>query len=324
METWVSLAGAGVMAAGDIDSIRFEFSEGFTLALKALVAVFLFGVALESKVSDFRAVLRRPWLIALGLAVQFALIPALTLLLLPLLDVPASVALGMIFIVCCPAGNLSNLLTHRARGDVALSVSMTTASNALALAATPLAFAFWGGLHESTSKLMRDVEISPWDIALEVGLLIGLPFAIGMAVGARFPELAARARRPVEIGTLALLGAIVVLGVASRFGDLVTMLAAVFVAVVAQNLLSLTVGYAVSRLCRLEPAAVRAFTLEMGIRNTALGLVMVLAFFEGLGGAAAVVAIWGAWDALTGLLLSGWWRRRTALEPVPADAGAVA
>src|SRR5689334_7897199 len=114
--------------ATDIDDLRLEIGDGFQLGVKAIVALFLFGIALDTDLSDFRDVVRRPWVIAIGLVAQYVVMPALTVLLTLTLDVRGSVAIGMILVVCCPAGNLSNILTHRARGDVDLLVSMTAVS----------------------------------------------------------------------------------------------------------------------------------------------------------------------------------------------------
>lgn len=296
----------------DIDSVRLELGGGIHIAIKVLIAIFLFGVALDTRISDLAEVVRRPWPVAACLLAQYVLVPASTLLLLAALDLQASVALGMLFVVCCPSGNLSNLLTHRAHGDVTLSVSLTTVSNAVAIVATPAAFAFWGGLHPDVADLLRDIHLDPGDMAVEIGLLIAAPFAGGALVAHRWPGFARQARRPVETGTLVLLMLLIVGALAGRAGLFVATIGAIAVGVVVQNLFSLLLGYGAGRAGRQPPARVRAMTFELGIRNTGLALVLVLAYFDGLGGAVVVVAFWGLWDVLTGLVLSTWWKHRGA------------
>ncbi|WP_232681885.1 bile acid:sodium symporter family protein, partial [Nocardioides sp. R-C-SC26] len=110
-----------------------------------MIGAILFGVAPDTKIADFAAALRRPGVIAIGVLAQFIALPAVTFGLTLLLDVRGSVALGMILVACCPPGNVSNVPTHRAGGDVALSVSMTAVSNLLAIFLMPLNVAFWGG-----------------------------------------------------------------------------------------------------------------------------------------------------------------------------------
>jgi len=243
-----------MVLAGDIDRLQVDLSDGFQLATKIVIAVFLFGVALDVRPADFRDVVRRPLAIGAGLLAQYAVMPVLTLLLTLALDVRGSVAIGMILVVCCPAGNLSNILTHRARGDVALSISLTTASNGVAIVLTPVAVAFWCGLNPAADDLMRDVAIDAWGMVAEVALLIGLPFALGLLVAWRLPRFSARARRYVEPGALVLLLLIVVGGLAGQFAAFRGYVGAVALAIVLQNALSLGVGYGTGR----APAAPRA------------------------------------------------------------------
>ncbi|WP_036570195.1 bile acid:sodium symporter family protein [Nocardioides sp. URHA0032] len=296
----------------DIDQLQVDLGDGFQLATKVVIAVFLFGVALDVRPSDLRDVVRRPRAIGAGLLAQYLLMPVLTVLLTLALDVRGSVAIGMILVVCCPAGNLSNILTHRAGGDVALSISLTTASNVVAIVLTPAAVAFWCGLNPAADDLLNDVSINAWGMAAEVALLIGLPFAAGLLAAWRFPGFSARARRFVEPGALVLLLLIVVGGLAGQFAAFRTYVGAVALAIVLQNAISLLAGYGTGRGLRLAVPGVRAMTFELGVRNTGLALVLALGFFGDLGGVAFVAALWGLWDVTTGLVLSSWWRRATA------------
>lgn len=221
-------------------------------------------MALDTRLEDFRDVVRRPLVVGAGLVAQYLVMPALTVLLTLALDVRGSVAIGMILVVCCPAGNLSNILTHRARGDVALSISMTAASNVLAVLVTPIAVAFWCGLNPAADDLLRDVSIDTWDMVTEVAVLIGLPFAAGLLVAWRFPDFAARARRFVEPAALVLLLLIIVGGLAGQFAIFVDYVGVVALAIVVQNALSLAVGYGTGRGLRLPAPGVRAMTFEPG------------------------------------------------------------
>lgn len=303
-----------VTAASNVDDLDVSIPDGLALGTKILIAAFLFAVALEVRASDLREVTRRPGVFAVGLATQFVVIPALSVALIAALDVQPSVALGLLLVVCCPAGNLSNILTYRARGDLALSVSLTTLSNASAVVVTPVALAFWGSLSPQVAEILAEVDLSPTDLLLDVGLLIVLPFAAGMVVARRYPSVARRARRFVEPAILVLLTLLIAGGLAGNASTVVDHIRAIGLAVVLQNLLSLVVGYGAAAACRLSTASRRAMTLEMGIRNTGLGLVLALTFFPSTGGVAVTVALWGLWDLVTGVSLSTWWRRRT-----PAD-----
>ena len=146
----------------------------------------------------------------------------------------------------------------------------------------------------------------------EVLLLIVTPFALGILLARTRPTLAARIRPAVEPTVLVMLLLIVVGGLASNLRVGAPYLLDVGPAVVAQNALSLLVGAGVAVLCRVPARARRAITLETGVRNTALALVLALAFFPEYGGVALVCGLWGVWDVATGFALAAWWRRRDA------------
>ena len=140
-----------------VDEVRLNFNPASLIALNAVLGFLMFGIALDTRVADFKRVARMPVAMAVGIAAQFIVLPAVTFGLTLLLNPAPSIALGMILVACCPPGNISNILTHRAGGNVALSVSMTAISNALSIVVMPLNFAFWGGgCTRALSALLQD------------------------------------------------------------------------------------------------------------------------------------------------------------------------
>jgi bile acid:Na+ symporter, BASS family len=148
----------------------------------------MFGVALDVRVSDLRDVLRRPKAPLIGIGAQFLLLPAGTFLLTRLLDPAPSIALGMILVACCPGGNVSNIITHLAKGNTGLSIGMTGVSTLAAAVLTPLNFAFWGSLHPDTDQLLRSVAVSPVELAITIGLLLAVPVTAGVTSGPTGPS----------------------------------------------------------------------------------------------------------------------------------------
>jgi bile acid:Na+ symporter, BASS family len=246
------------------------------------------------------------------------LLPAITFLLTLALDVRGSVALGMILVACCPPGNVSNILTHRAGGDVALSVSMTAVSNLLAIFLLPLNVAFWGGLHPTGSKLLESVELPPSQMLVEVGLVIGVPFALGLTLARLSPRFATAAHRVVGPVSFIGLAVIIVLGIAKNWDVFVHYIGIVLVVVFLHDALALLLGWSIARATRLPLPSTKAMTFEVGVRNAGLGLLLVFTYFDGLGGMALVAAWWGIWDIIAGLALAVAWRRTTNRERVPA------
>jgi BASS family bile acid:Na+ symporter len=303
--------------ATDVDDIRIVFNESSLTTLKIVIGLILFGIALDTDIEDFRAAARRPGTIAIGVAAQFLLLPAITFVLTLALGLRGSVALGLILVACCPPGNVSNILTHRAGGDVALSVSMTAVSNLLAIVLMPLNMAFWGSLHPTGSKLLERIELSPVDMLVEVGVVIGVPFVLGVTLARVLPRFAAGAHKVVGPVSFIGLAAIIVFGVTKNWDIFVNYIGVVLIAVFLHDALALLLGYLIGRGTRLPLASTQAMTFEVGIRNAGLGLLLVFTYFDGLGGMALVAAWWGIWDIIAGLAVATAWRRRsTAGEPL--------
>lgn len=294
----------------EMDAVRLNFNPQSLWALNAIIGLIMFGVALELKPRDFKAVLVMPKPVLIGLAAQFVLLPACTWLLVLAIRPAPSVALGMMLVAACPGGNVSNFLTHYARGNTALSVSMTAVSTAVAIVMTPLNLALWAGMYEPTAAILRAVSLDPLDMLVAVALLLGVPMAAGMAIGYRFPALVARVHRPVRAASLAIFGLFVVGALAANWRHFVDWVGFVVFAVFLHNAVAIASGWAAARAAGLPERDRRAVAIEVGIQNSALGLILIFNFFGGLGGMAIVTAWWGIWHLIAGLTVATWWSRR--------------
>lgn len=293
-----------------IDQVQLSFNPQTLTLLNAVLGLVMFGVALELKVDDFRAAFKTPRALALGLLGHHVLFPAMTYVLIWVLNPIPSIALGMILVSSCPAGHISNFLVHLSRGNTALSVSVSALSTAVALVMTPLNFAFWGNLHPVTSGLMRQVAMSPWEMLEVIVLLLGVPLVAGMWVARRYPGFAVRIRKPMKILSMLVLVGFIVGALAANFRHFLDYIQFVLLVVFIHNLLALATGYGLSAALRLPERDRRAITFEMGIQNSGLGLILIFNFFNGLGGMAIVTAWWGIWHIVAGLTLATYWKRR--------------
>lgn len=293
-----------------IDQVQLSFNPQTLTLLNTALGLVMFGVALELKVDDFKAALRTPKALALGLLGHHLLFPAMTYVLVWILNPIPSIALGMILVSSCPAGHISNFLVHYARGNTALSVSVSALSTAVALVMTPLNFAFWGNLHPVTSGLMKQVAMSPWEMLEVVVLLLGVPLVLGMWVARRFPAFAQRIRKPMKFLSLLVLVGFIVGALAANFKHFLAYIQLVVLVVFIHNLLALVTGYSLAAALRLPERDRRAITFEMGIQNSGLGLILIFNFFNGLGGMAIVTAWWGIWHIVAGMTLATWWKNR--------------
>ena len=299
----------------EMDLVRLNFNPQSLWALNFIIGLVMFGVALDLKVSDFKAVLVTPKPVLIGLAGQFVLLPAFTFLLVLAIKPAPSIALGMMLVAACPGGNISNFLTHYARGNTALSITMTAISTAVAIFMTPLNLSLWGGLNPDTAKILRIVALDPLDMLLAVFLLLGLPMAVGMWVGHRFPNFVDKAHKPVKIFSLVVFGLFVIGALAANWRYFLDFVGFVVFAVFLHNGLALLTGYFAARFAGLPERDRRAVSIEVGIQNSALGLILIFNFFDGLGGMAIVTAWWGIWHIISGLTVATLWSRR---KPAPA------
>ena len=299
----------------EMDLVRLNFNPQSLWALNFIIGLVMFGVALDLKVADFKAVLTMPKPVVIGLAGQFLLLPAFTFLLVLAIRPSPSVALGMMLVAACPGGNISNFLAHYARGNTALSITMTAISTAVAIVMTPLNLSLWGGLNPETAKILRIVALDPLDMLLAVFLLLGLPMAVGMWVGHSFPNFVDKAHKPVKIFSLVVFGLFVIGALAANWRYFLDFVGFVVFAVFLHNGLALLTGYFAARFAGLPERDRRAVSIEVGIQNSALGLILIFNFFDGLGGMAIVTAWWGIWHIISGLTVATLWSRR---EPDPA------
>ncbi len=294
----------------EIDQVRLHFSPASLQLMNAILGLIVFGVALGMKVSDFTKVFRRPKAALIGLTTQFLIFPALTFCIAQILNPAPSIAMGMILIASCPGGNISNFMTQYARGNAALSVSMSGISTAAATIMTPLNMAFWGGLYLRKHELLKEFTLDFWDMAMIIFTLLIIPTIVGLWVTARFPDTAARLKKPMQYFSIIFFAVFVVIATASNWDYFLEYYYIFFSIVILHNLLSLISGYSLASLFRLPEADRRAITIEVGIQNSGLGLIIIFNEFDGLGGMAIVAAAWGIQHIVAGLTLSSYWRRR--------------
>ncbi|MBP7670162.1 MAG: bile acid:sodium symporter family protein [Ferrovibrio sp.] len=293
-----------------MDEVVLRIDSTGQTVLGVVLALIMFGVALDLRLSDFAAVLKKPFAPVLGMLAQVLLLPAASWALTMLLKPHPSIALGMIIVGACPGGNLSNLITHLGRGNTALSVCVTGLSSVLAVISTPLNILFWAGLNPETAALLRQVNIEPVPFLLSTAAVLGLPMAAGMLIAHHLPALAARLRKPFQAGSFLFL--ILFIGAAAIANGkyFLGFIGIILPLVAVHNALALSVGYGTAKLAGLNVPDTRAITIEVGMQNSGLGLALILNHFDAIGGAALIAAGWGVWHIVSGWTLASIWRRQ--------------
>ena len=267
-------------------------------AIIGLLGVVMFGMGLTLTPGDFLEVARRPRDVALGVAAQYTLMPLIAFVLTLIVPLPAEVAAGVVLVGCCPGGTASNVMTYLARGDVALSVTLTTASTLLAPIATPALV--W--------LLAR--QYLPVDAAamfVSIAQIVLLPIALGVAAKAFLPRLTARLVPVLPLLSVAAIVVIIAAIVAVNQPKLAQSGLLIVAVVAAHNGLGLLLGYAAGRAAGMDVAQRRTVAIEVGMQNSGLGAALALAHFSPL--AAVPGAVFSIWHNLTGTLLVSVWRR---------------
>jgi bile acid:Na+ symporter, BASS family len=291
-----------------LDSIRLNFSQNDLLLLNLALALIMYGVALDLKWEDFRYLVKNPKGFILGIFSQFLLLPFLTWVLISIIQPPPSVALGMFLVAACPGGNVSNFLTSLAKGNTALSVSLTAFSSVLSIFSTPLNFALWAGFYEPSSLLLREISLDITDVFFTVAIILGVPLILGILTRQKLPNFAAKASKVLKPISILIFACFVGLAFAGNFDIFIHYIGMIFFWVLAHNFIALSAGFLTGRISGLPLADVKTLTIETGIQNSGLGLVLIFTYFEGLGGMAIITALWGIWHLISGMTIASIWK----------------
>ena len=328
-----------------LDPLDPNLGAGEMTLVNIILALVMFGVALGIKLDTFKDVFRYPKSIIVGIGLQWVALPLVTLCVALALNsfITPMVALGMILVASCPGGNISNFMSSYAKGNIELSVSMTAVTTAFAPLITPLNFWLYGTLYCNIVSINNDIPtlVIPFgDMFEQIMLLLGIPIVAGIAFAHYFPKVTQKLLKPSQILSIILFMGMVVVSftkvVSSLEGyDTVTchlcdntiahsvtlgdvalaIIMAVFV-VIIHNMCALGTGYGGGTLFRLPKADRRSMTIEVGIQNSGLGLILLFndrifdpTIWDNNGGMVFITALWGVWHIISGLITSSIFRR---------------
>ena len=313
----------------EIDALNVTMNGGSTL-LNCVLALVMFGVALGIKPKTFVDIVKNPKSIITGIVCQLVLLPALTLVLIMVMGnlISPMFALGMILVAACPGGNISNFITSLSRGNSELSVSLTAFNTAICVFSTPLNFAFWGGLYIKFAGThyigdLPELVIPLGDIFQSIFIIMGIPLVLGILCGQYLPKVANVLKKPLQYLSIIVFIAMVVIIFTGNLDVFMKVIKYIFLVVLLHNLLALGIGYGTSTLLKLPYKDRRTLTIETGIQNSGLGLVLLLnphifpdsGAWANNGGMLVITAWWGVWHIISGLTLAFLWRWRGRKEP---------
>jgi BASS family bile acid:Na+ symporter len=275
------------------------------------LAVIMASLGLSLTLADFRRVLVFPRGVAIGLTNLVLVAPLLAFTMAELFGLPAELAVGLVLLGASPGGTMANLLTHLARGDTALSVTMTAISSFAAVITVPLYLglaASWFGAGEIGDVAMTGVVI-------RVFLITIVPISIGMAVRARWPERVEAAYDDVRKLSLGLFALVVIGAVVAEHELVIDNAAEVAGAAFALNVAAMTISFAVAKLARLDDRQATAIALELGVHNASLAIAVGASLVAAL---TIPAAVYSTFMFVTGVGFAHVMYRRNRAAIVPA------
>ena len=307
--------------AAAIDQIQVTLNAGGMNTINIVLAFVMYGVSLGIKPGIFVDVFKKPKSVILGATCQFVLLPAFTCLLAILISrwISPMMGLGMILVASCPGGNISNFMSSLAKANVELSVSLTAISTALAVVMTPFNFWLWGNAYLHFAAVHADIPtlaIPLMDVFRTIFILLGIPLAAGILTARYLPKVADFLKKPLQYISIAFFIAMVILSFAGNMDAFLKCIKYIFLIVLVHNLVALSIGYNVAAIFRLPEADKRTLTIETGIQNSGLGLVLLLgtplfANFPPHGGMLVITAWWGIWHIVSGLATAFYFNRKS-------------
>lgn len=264
--------------------------------IKPMLGAIMFGMGMTLAPADFTRVARRPKPVFVGVALQFLVMPAVGFAIAWALGLDPELAAGIVLVGACPGGTASNVIVYLARGDVALSVTMTAVSTLLAPLLTPVLAGWLAG---------RWMAVSPIALFLSIVKIVLLPVVTGVVFNCFAPEIVRRARPVLPVFSCVLIAIIIAAVVAANRGRLSAAGATTITAVVLHNLAGLGLGWLGALALGLDRERKKAICVEVGMQNSGLAAALATAHLSPL--AALPAALFSVWHNISGALLVSIW-----------------
>ncbi|WP_436407010.1 bile acid:sodium symporter family protein [Corynebacterium kefirresidentii] len=282
-----------VIIGGVIGYFAPNTAASFAPQVTPLLGIVMFGMGLTLKPVDFALVARRPLPVLIGVVAQFVIMPMVALAVVAIMDLPEAVAAGVILVGCAPGGTSSNVVSYLARGDVALSVTMTSISTLLAPVFTPLLTLWLAGEY---------MPVSASSMAWSIVKVVLIPVVAGILIGMLAPRVVARINSALPWFSVAAISAIVCIVVGGAHDTIASAGALVFAAVIIHNGCGYGLGYLAGLITKQPVAARRTMAVEVGMQNSGLATSLASTYMNPL--AALPGAVFSVWHNLSGAVLA--------------------
>lgn len=269
--------------------------------ITAGLGIIMLGMGLTLTLEDFREVAKRPGAVFAGFALQYTLMPLIGWTLAALFRLPPPLAAGLILVACCPGGTASNVVTFLARADLPLSVTLTACSTLMAVIMTPALTLIFAGSR---------VDVSFWGLMSSTFQVVILPIAAGTAMNRFLPGLTRKILPAAPLAAVIFITLIVASIVGAGNDEIIEAGFQLLGAVFSLHALGFLFGYIAGRLLLKDEVTARTISIEVGMQNSGLGVVLARAnFADPL--TAIPSALSSVWHSLIGSFLAAVWRARS-------------
>lgn len=267
-----------------------------------LLMIVMFGMGLTLKLEDFKLVFTRPKDILIGCVAQFTVMPLLAFALGKIFGLDAALLAGVILVGTCPGGTSSNVITYLSKGDVALSVGMTSVNTLLAPLLTPAI----------TYLLLRTtVTVDPISMFLSIIKVVIIPIALGFVINKLFGKVTQKLVKVLPTISVIAICLIVAAVVSHNSEKIMTTGLVVFAVVILHNLLGYACGFGIGRLLHMSVPKTKAISIEIGMQNSGLATSLAGTAFPDLAMATVPGAIFSVWHNISGAILANIYNRWT-------------
>lgn len=268
-----------------------------------LLGVVMFGMGLTLKAVDFKIIFTKPLPVVIGVCAQFIIMPLVAFVIAKLLNLPAELAAGLVLLGCVPGGTASNVMVYLAKGNVPLSIAMTSVSTLLAPIMTPLLLLLLAG---------QWMPVDAVAMFMSIVQVIIVPIVLGLAIKKFFPVAVEKSLTVLPLISVAAIITIVAAVVSGNASTIATSGLLIFTAVMLHNGFGLLLGYLAGKALGQGEVNRRAIAIEVGMQNSGLGVALATAHFGPLAALPSVLA--AAWHNISGPILATYWSKKPVVE----------
>lgn len=265
-----------------------------------LLGIVMFGMGLTLKAVDFKLILTNPVPVIIGVCAQYVIMPLTAFLIAYIMNLPAELAAGLVLLGSVPGGTASNVMVYLAKGNVPLSITMTSFSTLLAPIATPIVLLMLAG---------KWMPVDPMAMFTSIIQVIIFPIILGIVIRKFAPRVVEKSINVIPLISVVAIIIIVSAVVAGNVDSIASAGFIIFIAVVLHNAFGLLFGYLTALVLGLDESNRRAISIEVGMQNSGLGVALATAHFGPLAALPSVIG--SVWHNISGPILATYWSKKT-------------